>query len=253
MNGLTRRRVAGLTETGQQFLTLNDWYSTELGQVVSGVISEKLAPIVAPIYGYHALQLGVDQNSEWLDLSPIKHKIFQSDAPEAQAGVIAPYNELPFASKSIDLILAPHVLSYTANVAQTISEIDRVLVTNGHVIFIGFNRLSWWGLAQSLLCYSKDAPWNGAFHGAFQLAHTLREYGYSIDTINDFFYRPPFSSAYYLEKSRFLEAIGDLVWPYPGGLYLLHAKKQTAKLTRIRPLWSFRNIVIGKRYVQPIG
>ena len=243
-----------MADTGQQFLTLNEWYATELGQVVSAMISEQVRPILQSVFGYHALQLGVEQQTAWLEHTPISHKIFLSQNRQAQqASIIAPFTQIPFAGQSIDCILAPHTLSYTQDVRQTIAEIDRVLMNNGHAIFIGFNRISWWGLTRSILTGSHDAPWNAPFYGSFQLAHVLREYGYAIDTITDFFYRPPLSSQYWLDKTRFLETMGDLVWPYPGGIYLLHAQKRTNSLTRIKPLWSFRNIVIGKRYVQPIG
>ena len=53
---------------------------------------------------------------------------------------------LPFASASIDLVVLPHVLEFSAHPHQVLREVERVLVPEGSVVIAGLNPLSLWGL-----------------------------------------------------------------------------------------------------------
>ena len=57
-----------------------------------------------------------------------------------KVAVIHRYEELPFATHSIDLVVMPHILEFTEDPHQVLREVERVLVPEGHVVITGFNR-----------------------------------------------------------------------------------------------------------------
>ena len=116
--------------------------------------------LVADIFGYHALQLGLPE-IDALRESRMPLRLCASDryAVERGGGVVAvrpriavinDFAELPFAAQSIDLIVLPHNLEFAREPHQVLREVDRVLVPEGHLIISGFNPASLWGLRQSL-------------------------------------------------------------------------------------------------------
>ena len=75
-----------------------------------------------------------------------------ASAPQRQAKprVICRYDELPFASQSIDLVALPHVLEFTDDPHEVLREVARVLMPEGRLIITGFNPLSLWGMRQGM-------------------------------------------------------------------------------------------------------
>mgnify|MGYP005995600575 CR=1 FL=1 len=94
---------------------------------------------------------------------------------------------------------------------------------SGTVIFVGINPCSVWGIPRQ--------RWGHSCMPELVSIHTLRkqliELGYLINEVKRFIYWPPFIKNLFLE--RFFEKIGQMIFPYPSGFYLLMAKKQTFK------------------------
>ena len=68
---------------------------------------------------------------------------------ERQVVVVHDFTELPFATQSLDLVVMPHVLEFSAEPHQVLREVERVLIPEGQVIICGFNPISMWGARQS--------------------------------------------------------------------------------------------------------
>ena len=84
---------------------------------------------------------------------------------DRRVAVIHRYEELPFATHSIDLVVMPHILEFADDPHQVLREVERVLVPEGHVVITGFNPASLWGLRQfcSRLGASPFLPREGRF------------------------------------------------------------------------------------------
>ncbi|MCQ4062135.1 class I SAM-dependent methyltransferase, partial [Klebsiella pneumoniae] len=63
----------------------------------------------------------------------------------------AEFEELPFESQSLDMIVLPHVLEFSEDPHQLLREVERVLMPEGRVVITGFNPMSLWGLRHAAL------------------------------------------------------------------------------------------------------
>lgn len=199
------------------------------------------------LHGLCLVQLGIYTTQTWLESSTILHKFILNFAdPDLPGDVYAKPLELPIANSSVDVVFMPHILAFTENPERLLAEVDRILVPEGHLILIGFNPFSLWGLAR-LFKSKQSVPWSGKFLSALTVRKILTHLGFQIIEHENFLYRPPLENEKLFHKLKPLEAIGNAILPIPGGAYILIARKKVHGLTRIKPIWSFRNLVLGRR------
>ena len=127
--------------------TLQDWFSTPLGEYLLERERAYLDGVTPDIFGFHAVQLGLP-GVDLLRESRIAHKlrVARLGGPD----VFARCHELPFATQSIDLALLPHVLEFAEEPHAILREVDRIMMPEGHIILVGFNPWSLWGLRSGL-------------------------------------------------------------------------------------------------------
>lgn len=235
-----------------RWLELDLWYQQPLGQAVSHAVHEQLSHFYPKCFGHHALQIGLASQT-WLHASPIPHQIYLSPLEKKNITHYLqadPY-EIPLADESIDLVLLPHTFNLLFEPDNLLAEVNRVLAGNGYLIIVNFNPMSLWGMARLFKQFKYGVPWDKPFITSLKLRYRLHELGYKIMEYDTFFYRPPFTSRKQLKRWLALETFGMLSWTYPGGLYILVAKKMLPTLTPIQPIWSFKSIVVGKRFAHP--
>lgn len=66
---------------------------------------------------------------------------------------------LPFKSESVDLVILPHMLEFSANKHEILREVDRVLKPEGKLIILGFNPWNTYIYSQYIRYREKGAPW----------------------------------------------------------------------------------------------
>ncbi len=216
---------------------LDDWYQSVLGSALLEMEEEQLELVLPSLFGYSLLQIGLPSQHRWLSKSPIAHKIFMGSADYSpkDVSIIADDNFLPFPEGSLDLVLLPHTLEFTDHPTQTIKECARILLPEGHLLIFAFNPYSLWGLKRLFSKRKQSFPWTGNFFSFSRLKKWLDAESFQICHYQTFFYRPPFEEQKCLEKSFFLETLGKLIWPYPGGIYMVIARHKVAGMTPIRP------------------
>jgi len=147
-----------LDGAGGPVVLWSDFLRSPPGRYMLQWEQQHLDAAVSDIFGYHALQLGLPE-LDALRENRMPLRIRAADrglAPEPGAGhpcrlaVVNRYEELPFATQSIDLVVMPHILEFAGEPHQVLREVDRVLVPEGHVVITGFNPASLWGLRQAL-------------------------------------------------------------------------------------------------------
>lgn len=238
------------------FSQLNDWYQTPLGEALASAIADRLEPCLSKLFGYHLLQLGIPDRPEWMSPSPILHKMcvlpdVRINPISGADNLFAEFENLPFANGSVDVVVLPHILTFVDDPIAVMSEVERILLPEGHLIIIGFNPFSLWGLGRFFLQFTQQAPWSHKFLSTFRLRNYLKSFGFELIELHSFFFRPPINNPRILKNLLFLETIGRLSWPYPGGAYVFIAKKQMTIVTKIKPIWQFKKIIVGRRCVQP--
>jgi len=220
--------------------------------------------LVADIFGYHALQLGLPE-IDALRENRMPLRLCASDRFTVECGGAAPgtayalrsgavvavrpriavindFAELPFAAQSIDLIVLPHNLEFAREPHQVLREVDRVLVPEGHLIISGFNPASLWGLRQSLsrLGAPPYLPVDGQFIALSRIKDWLKLLSFEASRGRFGCYAPWANSERWLARWSFLERAGDRWWPVLGSVYLLAAVKRVRGMRVIGPVWKRR-------------
>lgn len=228
--------------------------------------------VVADRFGYHALQLGWPavqalranrMRHRWVlgdhrDLAAAQHPLahvsplsqaaaapapsrFRLDATDAGVpltdvplSVLSDFEALPFPAASIDLVVLPHTLERAADPHHTLREVERVLVSEGRVIVVGFNPASLWGLQHQAGAVLGSAglgrpcgpPWATESIGPRRLRDWLRLLGFEVEQGGFGCYRPALGSERWMARQAWLDAAGPRWWPVFGAAYWMVAVKR---------------------------
>jgi len=229
--------------------TLSAFLRSPPGRYALAWEEQHLNACVADIFGYHALQLGMPEIDALREnRMPLRFcasdrlldaRLHHGDGEHDKVAVINRYEELPFASASIDLVVMPHILEFAHEPHQVLREVDRVLVPEGQVVISGFNPGSLWGLRQGLARVGMSAylPRNGQFIALPRLKDWLKLLSFEVNRGRFGCYAPWARSERWLARWRFMEKAGDRWWPVLGSVYLLTAVKRVRGMRLIGPAW----------------
>lgn len=219
---------------------LERWLLSPAGDYVIGWERERFDVMVADVFGYNALQLGLPQFDLLAENRiPLRQKAGAATASGA-VDVLCDLRQLPFSANSIDLIVMPHILEFHDEPHQVLREVERILIPEGQLILSGFNPLSLWGLCRKLRGRDAGFPWDGHYLSVQRVKDWMQLLGFEVDRGNFGCYAPPFSDARWIEHSRFMEAAGDRWWSFAGGVYVLRAIKRLHGMRLIMPAWQPR-------------
>ncbi|HVV67868.1 MAG TPA: methyltransferase domain-containing protein [Gammaproteobacteria bacterium] len=212
------------------------WYQSLPGSELLLAEREELDKILPRYFGGHLLQVGGSSETFIFEKSPIWHKIRYSPeyAPVFRGpSVQGKFHQWPFLPESIDVILLPHVLEFVPKPEQVLQQSQLSLTPDGHLIILGFNPCSLWGLMK---CWGrrKTLPWRGRFNTLWRMRHSLAHQGFEVEEVRTLFFRPPLSSKRWLRRLLALEVIGRLLWSNCGAVYLIVAKKRLVPLIPIK-------------------
>jgi SAM-dependent methyltransferase len=240
-------------------IELASWLQTAPGQCLLRWEQEKIDQAVADVFGYHALQLGLPE-LQALRCNRMPHRWVGTDSTQplppappappvppadgllpslpfdADAALHCDFDALPFPNQSLDLVVLPHALELSRDPHLTLREVERVLVPEGRVMILGFNPASMWGLRQRL-GRARGAvglgrrgalflPRGGEFLGYWRLRDWLRLLSFEVEGGRFGCFRPPANSQRWLERTAWMEGVGQRWWPVFGAVYFLVAVKR---------------------------
>ncbi len=222
------------------------WFDSPLGQRLLTAERGLVDQMLARRFGYHLLQLGC---ADLLlhDKSPMGHKFsFRPwQIPGSCHTAVAAVGAIPLASESVDLVLLHHALDFSAHQHQLLREVARVLIAGGHVVIVGFNPLSSWGLRNNLQFFRRGpffpqipkAPWHASMLGTLRLTDWLKLLDFQVEQIRYGMYALPVNSESVIRYSGLLDPLAaHLNWP-TGGMYAISARKQVLPLTPVQTKW----------------
>ncbi len=212
-----------------------DWIASPLGSYLLESEQQRFDRMVADVFGFNAVQLGFE-GFDLLRANRIANR-FRAGR-DGRAGLLADFEQLPFAGNSVDLLLMPHVLEFSANPHQVLREAERVLIPEGQVVISGFNPWSLWGLGRRALGRRDAYPWRGRFISLPRLKDWCALLGFEIVAGAFCCYVPPLANERWRERFRFMEKAGDRWWPVGAGVYVVQAKKRVHGMRLITPAWN---------------
>ena len=214
---------------------IDNWLNTPQGRYVMDWEREKIDAVVADLFGYNALQLGLPQYDL---LARNRIPLRQIAGESGRVHTLCDFRELPFAANSIDLVVMPHILEFHDDPHQILREVERILIPDGQLVITGFNPLSLWGVRRHFDKRSASFPAHGDFISVLRLKDWLKLLSFEVDRGNFGCYAPPCTQERWLKRWHFMEAAGDRWWSFAGGVYLLRAIKRVRGMRLIMPPWN---------------
>jgi SAM-dependent methyltransferase len=243
-----------------QMLALDAWLSTPAGRYFTSREQAWIDSVVPDLFGFRAVQLGT-RLVDGLKESRIPHKAYvqQGLVANKPAGVevispdcFAEFEELPFESQSLDMIVLPHVLEFSENPHQLLREVERVLMPEGRVVITGFNPMSLWGLRHAAL-----KRWAPVWPEGCEPIHLsrLKDWLKLLSCEPEFgrfgCYRFPAFTEKGLSHMGFMEHAGDRWWPVCGAVYFVCAVKRVRGMRLIGP--AFKDKKVSARQLKPVA
>lgn len=212
---------------------LETWYGRGTGDYLLAAIRASLEPILDTAFGYHLVQLGPLRQQGLFDGSRINHRVYCSDTPGGDVGLVAVAEELPLESDSVDALIALHCLDFSERPHQALREMQRVVTPQGKLIVIGFNPYSLLGAALRVRQLAGNALWQEhtpvSQHRLIDWLHLL---GCPVESQQMLYRMPPIGSG---RLSRWLTRVDQWGARHAlpcGGVYIIHATKQVAGINR---------------------
>jgi SAM-dependent methyltransferase len=225
---------------------IQQWFETSLGKYLQEHEQRYFDQVVANIFGYNALQIGLPK----INLLHTNRMPLQFHAgTDNDADLSATPDFLPIKSSSMDLVLLPHVLEFNANPHQILREVHRVLIPEGKIVISGFNPFSLWGMCHHFEKNRCEYPWCGNFITLPRLKDWLKLLDFEMTGGKLCCYVPPFKHEKWRQRFDFMEAAGDRWWPISGGVYFLQAVKRVHGMRIMKPGW--KNKLAGKKQMVP--
>lgn len=248
------KRVNDLSTPAEVSDRVRAWFDTPLGRSLQAMEVHHLRSVLPSLYGKVGIQLGRIGRMDFLDACAAPTRVLldardgrapardPGDASTALADftaslVLGAARALPFDQGSVDIALLPHTLDFTDDPHQVLRDVARVLSAEGHVVILGFNPFSLWGMRRMATKRPRPAPWCGNFLHLSRIKDWLALLDLELTQGNMLYYRPPFNRDGAMDRLYFLERTGDRWWPMLAAVYLLVAKKRVLGMTPLPLAW----------------
>lgn len=225
---------------------MHEWLGTPPGQYLLAWEQAQIDQVVADVFGFHALQLGLPE-LDTLRANRMPHRWLATHAPaeavlHKKVVLVTEYCALPFPANSLDLVVLPHALELTHDPHGALREVERVLMPEGRAVIFGLNPVSLWGFRQRRAHWYRwlgrsrlFLPQAGEFIGYLRLRDWLRLLNLDIQVGQFGCYRPAFSTQVWLDRFAWVDRVGAHSWPFLGSAYMLTAVKRVPSMTLLNP------------------
>lgn len=250
-----------------KIIGLTEWFGTPPGRYLLDWEQAQFDLAAADLFGFNALQLGLPELDalrnnrmphRWLALPEVLP--LESDpaamrlasAGQPRVALVTDAAALPFPPASLDLVVLPHTLEFSADPHHVLREVERVLVPEGRVVISGFNPASLWGFRQGRSRFWERVgfhsaggpdlylPDAGDFIGPWRLRDWLRLLSFELESDRYGCYRPAMRTEKWLQRSAWLDRAGARWWPIFGAVYFVVAVKRVRGLRVLGPAWKPR-------------
>lgn len=236
---------------------LNGWFTSPLAKELLREQQLLIDEQLRNLFGYHLLQLSIGNELDLWRASRISHCFAfspQMAKNNLHVSALADFNHLPLPANSIDVVVLHHVLDYSQNPHQVLREAGGVLISRGHLIVIGFNPWSLFGMGRWFArLWSKSPHWR---HQSLRLGRVLdwlAVLDFEPVLVQQGFYRPPLQDPLAIKYLQWLECWGKR-WRLPwGGFYLIVARKDHLAMTPLKPEWQGYAALRGWGVIKILG
>ncbi len=215
-------------------INIGQWLDTPLGRSLAeaerGVVGEALSTV----FGFQCLQVGTwGAPDQFLSASKTLRSLLVAATPGPGVSLVSTPGQLAIATDSVDSILLPHTLEIDPEPHQTLREVQRVLVGDGHVMVLGFNPYGFWG-ARRLIGRGRFPPGLARIISERRLRDWLTLLGLEVVGFRRYAYPLPINNESVLTRMARMETLGPRYFKRLSGAYMLLARKRVYTITPIR-------------------
>ena len=255
--GATHQPPGGAARrTGLRFASMDHqptphWLDSPLGATLLETETAAVAEALSKVFGFNLLQVGLwGAPAQFTPHARTRHASVVGAELSNAVGARCRPSRLAVASDSIDAVLLPHTLELDPEPHRVLREVSRVLVGEGHLVVLGFNPWSAWGLRRLLA--------RGSFpRGARQLIpeRRLRDWlsllGLEVCAASRCLHVPPVNRDGLLRRLARFESRAPAYLDVLAGVYVLVAQKRVYSVTPLRPQWSRKPRRVAAGLVEP--
>jgi SAM-dependent methyltransferase len=215
---------------------LRGWYRRPLGRLLAEAELSALGRQLPNLFGYHLMVIDPPWEECRLKDSRIPHHVIQSVEPLAQpaTGLTGYTDDWPILTDSVDAIVLPHTLELSRDPHQVLREADRSLIPDGHLVILGFNPRSIWGVRRILSGKHCQMPWDARFLSMTRIKDWLGLLGFDTLHSHYLFQRPPLQNPRLLDKLKIIDPPSGYGYMLFSAAYILVARKRTVILTPLK-------------------
>ena len=218
---------------------LNHWWRSHAGQQLLNNENRSLSTCVEKLHGNYLMQLGVTEVITPFERCSVQHQFALAPVAADGLSICALFESLPLSAEVVDVAVLQHSLDYSTNPHQLLRDVARVLTPHGHVLIVGFNPLSCYGIFHILMRYT--APRAIFCHHSLRLRRVqdwLRLLNFETLQVQHGFARKPMRHQGIMSQLKWLNSLVAWLSLPLGGYYVIVAQKHMAPLTPVKPLWS---------------
>jgi SAM-dependent methyltransferase len=211
--------------------TIHDWFRTGLGRTLAEEECRLLTRRLTAIRARQVLQVGAYGRGQRPALfGEARHWLVDS-WPDGPVDLAADAASLPFAAGTMDVVILVHQLEFHPHPHQVLREAVQVLAPEGHMIVLGFNPISLWGLRRLLAGRGGSRPpWSGRYLTALRIEDWLTLLGLEVRRRDGLMMRPPVNRPRLLRRLEGLERHSERYGRWLGGVRLTVARRRVAGL-----------------------
>ncbi|HEX4873007.1 MAG TPA: methyltransferase domain-containing protein [Nevskiaceae bacterium] len=163
------------------------WARSSQGRRWLALEERELRRVLPEVFGRHCLQIGSwGRGARLLQGAETLHQAVVGSVSGLGDPLLARPEQLPLRSGSVDAILLPHTLEFSAHPHAVLREVDRVLSDRGRLFVLGYSPWGSWALRSRLGLRYRAFPSSARFRRAGQVADWLELLDYEVAEIRRF-------------------------------------------------------------------
>ena len=202
-----------------------DWFASPIGEALIDCGINCFRRLLPEQYYRVAIQVAGSPGFPYLEgvQSEIKYAVMNSIDSATENCIVAESGWLPFAARSIDLLVLPHVLEFSPEPHDVLRELSECVAPEGIVAIIGLNSRSMLGILKSLGSYSETTLQSAKLYSVVRIRDWLSLLGFETIAGEFTYFRPPISQKNRFNRLKYLETAGTRWWPGIGSVFVLIA------------------------------
>jgi SAM-dependent methyltransferase len=221
------------------------WLTSPLGQLLLTDQQRFVEAELARFFGGYLVHYGPEIAA--LPSAPQIQRSVRLGAPFAGIEVACEEQAWPLSEHAADVVVLQHGLDFSLSPHGLLREAARSVRPGGHLLIVGINPWSSWGLRRLI---ARDGLRQARCIAPARVTDWLRLLGFALEKRRFGCYRPPLSAAGWPARLAGLERLGEGGQMPGGGFYLLVARKLVVGL---RPLRQPQRVARGKLLPMPVA